>query len=156
ACVARQMAVQEQLIETGMRREIGLWLRANAKSPKDSVLLEPLGYIGYFSQLKMLDFPGLASKEMVEARRRLGAEREKQAYLELKPDWVVVRPIELALGALVDPTRFQELYELRRVFDMSAKIAAIGWLRGRSYLQFDQTFYVFHRKEGDVSHHDQG
>ncbi|MGA3285497.1 MAG: hypothetical protein ABSD57_13705, partial [Verrucomicrobiota bacterium] len=47
-CVARQMRVQQQLIENGLRRQIGLWLRAHARTPHDTVMLEPLGYIGYF------------------------------------------------------------------------------------------------------------
>src|SRR6185312_4860456 len=70
-CMARQMQVQQALIENGLRRQIGLWLRDHAKTPQDTVMLEPLGYIGYFSGLKMLDYPGLASKEMVEVRKRL-------------------------------------------------------------------------------------
>ena len=58
-CVAREAQLQQRLIEDGVRRPIGLWLRAHAASPQDTVFLEPLGYIGYFSGLKMLDHPGL-------------------------------------------------------------------------------------------------
>ena len=94
-CVARQMRVQQQLIENGVRREIGLWLGAHARTPHDTVMLEPLGYIGYFSGLKMLDLPGLASKEVVEVRKRLGPYKENQVFLELKPDWLVLRPGEI-------------------------------------------------------------
>ena len=64
--------VQQSVIEDGLRQPIGLWLRDHAKTPHDSVMLEPLGYIGYYSGLKMLDYPGLASKEMVAARKRFG------------------------------------------------------------------------------------
>ena len=74
-CAARLAHVQQRLIEDGVRRPIGLWLRAHAASPRDTVLLEPLGYIGYFSGLKMYDFPGLCSKEMVAVRRRLGPDK---------------------------------------------------------------------------------
>ena len=52
---------QQQTIIEGQRRYIGYWLKANARSPQDTVYLEPLGYIGFFSQLKMYDFLGLAS-----------------------------------------------------------------------------------------------
>ena len=66
--VAWQMRTQQAIIEDGHRTAIGRWLRANA-APGDRVYLEPLGYIGYFSGLKMLDWPGLASPEVVAARR---------------------------------------------------------------------------------------
>lgn len=145
-CVARQLRVQQSLIENGLRQPIGLWLRAHARTPQDSVMLEPLGYIGYYSGLKMLDYPGLASKEMVEARKRLGPGRQNQIYRELKPDWLVLRPGEAQNGTYVDADGLRKFYEQVQVFDASDKVAAIGWLPGRSYLQYDQTFLIFHRR----------
>jgi hypothetical protein len=148
-CVARQMAEQQELIENGIRRPIGMWLRDHARTPHDTVFLEPLGYIGYYSQLKMLDYPGLSSREMVDARRRLGPANENQAYLELKPDWLVLRPAEVRRpNPIIDPTRLGEFYELVQVFDASDRVRAVPWLAGREYLQNDQTFLVFHRKSG--------
>jgi hypothetical protein len=145
-CVARQMRVQQQLIENGLRREIGLWLRAHARTPRDTVMLEPLGYVGYFSGLKMFDLPGLASKEVIEVRKRLGPYRENQVFLELKPDWLVLRPSEFETGMLVQPGPLRENYDQVQVFDASEKIRDLGSLLGRPYLQCDQTFLIFHRK----------
>jgi hypothetical protein len=144
--VARQMSVQQQLIETGMRRQIGLWLRAHASSPNDTVYLESLGYIGYFSQLRMLDWPGLSSRQVVEARRRLGPDHQIEAFLELKPDWLVLRPDEINGSTIIDGEKFAEFYQLVTEFDVSKQLDAIRWLPGRSYLQFDRTFLVYHRK----------
>jgi hypothetical protein len=145
-CVARQLQVQQSLIENGMRRPIGLWLRDHARTPQDTVMLEPMGYIGYYSGLKMLDYPGLASREMLEARKRLGRARQNQAYLELKPDWLVLRPGEVKYGVYVDTNGLKKFYELVQVFDATAKINATRWLPGKPYLQHDQTFLIFHRK----------
>jgi hypothetical protein len=145
-CVARQLQVQQELIETGLRRPIGLWLRDHAQTPHDTVMLEPLGYIGYYSGLKMLDWPGLASKKVVEARKRLGPRWEHQVGLELMPDWLIQRPTEAQTGEFLDPESLQKFYELVRVFDATDKINATRWLPGRPYLQYDQTFLVFHRK----------
>jgi hypothetical protein len=39
-----------------------------------------------------------------------------------------------------------KFYELRQVFDASDKVSAIRWLPGRAYVQYDQTFLIFHRK----------
>jgi hypothetical protein len=145
-CVARQLHVQQAVIEDGMRQPIGLWLRDHAKTPHDSVMLEPLGYIGYYSGLKMLDYPGLASKEMVEARKRLGPAHQNQVYRELKPDWLVLRPFEVQRETYVDAAGLRECYDQVQVFDATDKLKAIGWLPGRPYVQFDQTFIIFHRK----------
>jgi hypothetical protein len=145
-CVAREAQLQQRLIEDGVRRPIGLWLKAHAASSHDTVFLEPLGYIGYFSGLKMLDYPGLSSKEMVEVRRRLGPQRENEAYLELKPDWLVLRPDEVAGKSFIDSSRLTEFYDLVAVMDVSDQINAIRWLPGRINLQADQKYLIFHRK----------
>jgi hypothetical protein len=145
-CVARQMQVQQAVIENGLRREIGLWLRDHAETPGDTVTLEPLGYIGYFSGLKMLDFPGLASKEVVEARRRLGPGRDNLVHLDLKPDWLVLRPAEIEGESYIQIHLLRRLYELVQVFDATDKVRNTAWLPGRPYLEFDQKFFVFHRK----------
>jgi hypothetical protein len=146
---ARLAQLQQRLIEDGVRRPIGLWLREHANSPKDTVLLEPLGYIGYFSGLKMLDYPGLCSKEVVDVRRRLGPQKEKEAYLELKPDWMVLRPQEAAGNSFIDTTRLLEFYDLVSVMDASEQLNAIHWSLGKSYLGYDQKFLIFHRKPVD-------
>jgi hypothetical protein len=140
------MAVQQELIEDGLRRPIGLWLHEHAKTPGDTVLLEPLGYISYFSGLKMFDYPGLSSREMVAARRRLGLEHENLAFVELKPDWMVLRPFEFEQNILVDQSQLRVLYEPLGVFDRRKEVAAVHWLPGRGYLEVDQTFVLFRRK----------
>jgi len=148
-CAAREAQMQQRLIEDGIRRPIGLWLRAHATSQQDTVFVEPLGYIGYFSGLKMLDYPGLSSKEMVEVRRRLGPEKENEAYLELKPDWLVLRPDEVTGDQLIDPARLTEFYSLVAVMDATDQINAIRWLPGRKNLQHDQKFLIFHRRAAE-------
>jgi hypothetical protein len=145
-CVARQLQVQQRLIEDGLRRPIGLWLRDHARTPHDTVMLEPLGYIGYYSGLKMFDYPGLASQEMVDARKRLGPFRENLVYLQLKPDWLVLRPNESRHGFYVEVNGLRKDYDLVKIFDATDKINAVRWLPGKPYLQYDQTFEVYHRK----------
>ncbi|MGO8837609.1 MAG: hypothetical protein ACLQAH_16415 [Limisphaerales bacterium] len=115
------------------------------------LLLEPLGYIGYFSGLKMLDHLGLASKEVVEVRKRLGPSRENQVFLEPKPaDWLVLRPAEIETESLVQLGPQQENYDQVKVFDASEEIRDIGWLPGRPYLEHDQIFLIFHRKSDAI------
>ena len=146
-CVGRQMQVLQELVEDGVRRPVGLWLREHAGSPNDTVMLEPLGYVGYFSGLKMYDFVGLASKEMVETRRRLGPNGEKQTYLALKPDWLVLMPREVNGDISVDPTHLYELYEPVALFDKGEEVKAVRWLPGRGLVTYYEKYFIFHRRD---------
>ena len=109
---AYQLHWQQALIEDGHRKQIGLWLRANASSPRDTVLLECLGYIGYFSGLKTYDMPGMSSPEVVASRRKLGPAKDNMRWVirDLKPDWVVLRPREAASIHKDDPELLKTLY----------------------------------------------
>jgi len=142
---AWEMRQQQRIIE-GQRKAIGLWLAAHRASPLDTVFLEPLGYIGYYSQLKMFDYPGLASKEVVEARRRVGENRLK-LVAALEPRWVVQRPGELQSSDPALNSWFVAHYAPEKIFDSSAQIAAIPFLPGRPYLRFDQGFLIWRRKD---------
>jgi len=141
-CVAWQMRKQQDLIENHHRAEIGRWLR-HAAGAKDTVFLECLGYIGYFSGLKMLDHPGLAAPEVV-AVRRAGRTAWAQIIATLQPTWVILRPIE-ARRVFADQPDLRNRYELVRTFDARAAIDAEPVLPGRGYLNFDAVFLVYRR-----------
>jgi len=67
-------------------RAIGLWLASH--TPSDSVvLLEPLGYIGFFSNRTMIDEVGLVTPRVVELKRE-GVSGPHYA-LEFQPDLVI-------------------------------------------------------------------
>lgn len=144
ACVAWQMRTQQALVETGHRREIGLWLRDQA-APRDTVFLEPLGYIGYFSGLKMLDFPGLSAPEVVAARRA-GHRSFAQVIATLQPRWLVLRPFE-GQSVFTENPALLKTYSLARVFDIRAAIDSVPTLPGRGYLKFDSVFLVYRRAD---------
>jgi hypothetical protein len=148
AMMANTMRLQQTIIEGRIRTPIGMWLH-EAAAPGDTVFLEPLGYIGYYSNLKMLDYPGLSSNEVVSARRRLGTDEYSALIRELKPVWLVLRPDEVnhiwsvAPGMLSKDVRSE--YVLRRTYDQSAAVAALGPMPGLSLLQKDQMFLIYHR-----------
>jgi hypothetical protein len=125
-------------------------LKANASSPRDTVFLEPLGYIGFFSNLKMYDYPGLCSPEVVAVRKRiphLGYYTEHWPELigYLTPDWVVMRSSEVESLKQNAPELLTKYYRLERIFDVSQKIKAVGFLPGRNYLLFDSHFEIYRR-----------
>ena len=129
--LARQMFCVQRFIEDGNRRQIGLYLRAHAASPQDTVMLEPLGYIGFFSGLKMLDFPGIASPEMVAARRQLNTNDWGRLIPYLRPKWLVLRPLERGQVEKQAPGLLNRTYEQVRVFDVRPRISATRFIPNR-------------------------
>jgi hypothetical protein len=142
-CSAYQLRIQQREIENGNRKKIGLWLRQNATSPADTVFLEPLGYIGFFSQLKMLDFPGLCAPEVVAAQKKLKTNGWAQLIQELHPDWLVLRRSEAFIIQKVNPVLLNQSYSEVMVFDATERILSYRFLPGRGYLDYDKIFYVF-------------
>lgn len=138
--VARQVAAQQRIVEDGTRRKIGEWLKANA-APGDTVFMEPLGYIGYFSGLETFDYPGMSSRKMVEARKAVGEEWGRLIF-ELQPRWVVLRPFEVERIERAKPGLLSEHYAVAREFDRMAEVTALT-VRGRPYLEHDARFTVF-------------
>jgi hypothetical protein len=139
---AWQNRVQQRLIENGVRREVGLWLSAQA-SAHDTVFLESLGYIGYFSGLKMLDFPGLSAPEVTRVLAN-GDHSYASVIATFKPTWLVLRPQEIAQEHLVESPVWRQY---RPVYQRSAQsqLDAIRWLPGRAWLESDADFIVLRR-----------
>jgi len=142
--------LRQAMLEDGGRRQIGLWLKEHAASPKDTVFIECLGYVGFFSQLKMLDWPGLSSPEMVAARKKHHTEDWDVLIRELRPDWVVLRDHEVGYIDGKDPELLHGPYREVKRFDKSDQVEAIDWLPGRGYFLIDDTFIVYQRA-GEVA-----
>jgi len=144
--VGYQMKAQQEIIEEGNRKQIGLWLRANSSSPKDTVFVECLGYVGFYSQLKMYDFPGLSSPEVVAAWRQLKTNSFALLIGRLQPDWLVLRPNEIGAITSESPEMLETDYKPVKMFDVSDRIRDRVFIPGRQYLEYDQTFVVYHRE----------
>ncbi|HWA88365.1 MAG TPA: hypothetical protein VG710_19210 [Opitutus sp.] len=142
---AWEMRVQQRLIENHVRRSIGEWLHAHA-APGDTVFLEPLGYVGYYSRLKTFDYPGLSSPEVVAAIRS-GAVRFTEIIARLHPTWLVLRPGEVADPSAPENTALRA-YQLVGDWNVRPQLDAIPFLPGRGWLEHDARFFVFHRKAG--------
>ncbi len=141
-----QLAAAQRWVEDGNRKQIGLYLRAHAH-PDDTVFLEPLGYVGYFSQLETFDFPGMSSSRMVEARRKVG-DSWADLITELEPAWLVLRDEEIARIGRDDASIFAYRYRIERVFDVGGKVSGLS-VRGRPYLEVDRKFTLWRRQYAD-------
>lgn len=92
--VLQRSAREAQKIETELRIPLGLWLREQMK-PDETVMLEPIGYIGYFSQRRVLDVIGLVSPQVLPFWHKDDSAPMGTIATHFKPEWVVLRPGEL-------------------------------------------------------------
>lgn len=134
---------QQLLVEELGRKQIGLWLKENAR-PSDTIFLEPLGYIGYFSQLKTYDIPGLSSRE-VTALVKAGQKSHVKLIAALQPDWVVLRPQEYA-GLNMGASEVMKNYVPTGISDRRGLVASVPFLPGRMLLEFDAVFIIYRRQ----------
>lgn len=140
--VSVQLREQQRLIETGLRSVIGHDLRGLAISPRDTVFLEPLGYIGFYSGLAMRDTPGLCAPE-VAALRRAGLKTMGALAVALKTDWVVLRGYEYKAMSAEENARFSQLYDFVGDYDMRRQVEAVEYLPGRGFLRYDAHFLIW-------------
>jgi hypothetical protein len=141
---ARQARAQQTLIEDGNRRVIGEWLRDHA-GPRDSVFMEPLGYIGFFSGLKTHDWPGMSSRELVSAKLVVGT-NWGALIRYLQPEWLVLRPDGEGDLPAISRDLASSSYELVREFNRLDDVRAVD-VPGRKLLEFDARFRLYHRKQ---------
>lgn len=144
---AHQLKWQQTIVERGNRELLGRWLAESATSNKETVFLEPLGYIGFYSGLKMLDYPGLSSPEVVEARKLFGANNGVGTWSnlirKLNPTWLVMRKIEADDIKRMDADLLEKNYQLAKVFDVRDQVHAVKHLVGKGYLLNDSHYEVY-------------
>lgn len=68
-----------------LNKAVGLYLYANADRDHDTAAVEDIGYIGYYSRMRILDRDGLISPEAVSYNRQ---GRYLELILDNRPEWV--------------------------------------------------------------------
>ena len=99
--------------EWNYRRSIGLFLKDYEKDKKQYILLEPAGYIPYFSGLKAIDEVGLVDKEIQAEIKKDKANYWKNTVEKRKPKYLLA-PKNLFEGK--DGSFYQENYQLLKEF----------------------------------------
>ncbi|MEE9442532.1 MAG: hypothetical protein V3V99_07680 [candidate division Zixibacteria bacterium] len=107
----------QQTTHKEIHKSIGKYLKFHAGA-NDVIAAEDIGYIGYFSQKKILDRDGLISPQAVPYNRD---GRYLEFILDYNPDWVVASPQSEISGFLNDDL-FSERYEVIEWFISSSKI----------------------------------
>ena len=100
-CVAMNAGVlqkytEEQANEIQTRRAVGEWLREHTP-PDASVASEAIGYLGFYSQRRVIDMAGLVSPAVVSVAKRSATNAALfwNIITELKPDLIVLRSYEV-------------------------------------------------------------
>ena len=109
---------QSQQIEENARRPIGEWLNLNSR-PDDHVLLEPIGYIGYYSRRRVIDVIGLVSPQVLPFYSPRVLSPWLAQIITYKPEWCVLRPLELEdieAAARVEGYDWKSEYALERTW----------------------------------------
>jgi hypothetical protein len=120
----RVRAVQEFRYEASLRA-IGEWLGAHG-TREDTVLLEPLGYVGYYSGMHMIDEVGLVSPQVVALK---GSGVPVEEYFDVFRPMYIVQHCD-------DADRFEETQSPSgaRFADAYAWAATFDPLGGESHL----------------------
>lgn len=135
--------VQEK-IEIGVRAKTGSMLNAMT-TDKDTVVLEPLGFIGWMAFNKTIyDFPGLGSKVVVRAIKNMAAPSLAGLIDALQPTYVVVRPHEFKALQLRFPGTAAK-YELAARVLPASPINLEKW--GYQYATIDGDFGILRRTQ---------
>ena len=107
-----------QSIENQVRTQMALYLKSHVP-PGQSVVSESAGYVSFYGDVKLYDYPGLTSTTSVRALKLLPPGRRDIAdfIALLQPDWLVLRPWELDSFQQQFPAIAAE-YEVDRVFEL--------------------------------------
>lgn len=135
-----EMRIQQKEIETGNRQRIGLWLKENMRKG-EKLYLEPMGYIGYFSRARVMDYPGLVSPEVVRLLNKNPGMNFYTLVREIQPEWIVLRPQEAQIISSLD--YFRRNYALEKTFDVLGNLRRYKFIPGIVYVSYDAKFLVF-------------
>jgi len=107
-----------QSVEDQVRTSAALYLRTHVQ-PGQSVVSESAGYVGFYSGVKLYDYPGLTSRTSVRTLRALPPDERDIPHLiaALKPDWVLLRPWEQQALETEFPDVAAE-YQVQKVFEL--------------------------------------
>ncbi len=137
--------IQEH-VENSVRKKAALFLKEQM-GPDDVVGAEALGYLSYYSQHKVYDWPGLASRDVLAWSQSQPPEARNLENMckGLEPDYLFLRDLEVLYHFKSDAW-LHEKYHVIGVFEVDPAIKhEIPWIE-RSV---DLLFRVYKRNEPD-------
>mgnify|MGYP001361133831 CR=1 FL=1 len=139
---AHCMRIQQLEIEEHGRKQLGLWLRTQVAAG-ETVFVEPLGYLGYFSRARMVDYPGLVSPQTVAAINATDGSMGA-VIARLAPDWMILRPKEAR--AIFMDLKTAASYEPVASADAEERLSGYGGFVGKEICLHDAQFTIYRRR----------
>jgi hypothetical protein len=135
-------------IEEKVRDPLGRYL-GEAVKPGETIVSESSGYVGYYTNGTLYDYPGLESPRVVSALQR--ADESGHPVLPivgiatlLDSDWLVLRPSEAQALTSWYPETARRYTEVRR-FGVPGGTGALD-VHGFDVINFDRDFIVYRLK----------
>ena len=145
-------AMIQQHIENGLRKQAGLWVKERIQ-PDEAIGCEPLGYMGYYSQANVYDWPGLNSRTVVAwSRKAPPEERSLENMLKaLRPEYLLLRDLEY-LDIFGDVSWIRADYHPVKTFILPQEIKEqVPWW----YASIDTRFRIYRKNHpGDAPYDD--
>jgi hypothetical protein len=141
-CFITEKQIQEH-IENAVRKEAGRYMH-DILAPAEAAGCECLGYMGYYSQGNIYDWPGLNSREVVAWSAEQPQEKRclENMLKGLQPEYLFLRDLEM-LYWFRDPEWFKEHYHVIEVFQIDPEAAKkIRWLDRN----IDTLFRIYRKK----------
>jgi hypothetical protein len=135
-------------IEDKVRDPLGRYLGEVVK-PGETIASESAGYVGYYTNGTLYDYPGLESPRVVSALQRADDSGHPvfpivgNAVL-LNPDWLVLRPSEADVLTAAYPETARRYTEVRRFSVPGGTVALL--VHGFDVANFDRDFIVYRLK----------
>jgi hypothetical protein len=132
-------------IEDRVRAPLGEYL-ARVVRPGQTMASESSGYVGYDTNATLYDFPGLTSPTVYHTLGEAGHDYYSVCGVVslLKPDWAVLRPLELDVCRAKYPGTMRD-YRRVRTFSVSDAQSSLT-LGGLTFGNADRQFIVLRRR----------
>ena len=135
--------IQED-VDGGQRKKMALYLKETTL-PTDWIGCEALGYISYYSQRPVYDWPGLANREVVQYwRDHPEAQGMFDMFAHFKPRHLVLRPHEIDKIPEHNRAWFEANYVQSEAFVVPDEVKKRIFLY---YCNQDMAFFVYQRKD---------
>jgi hypothetical protein len=137
-----------QEIEQHVRTPLGHYLH-QVVHHGEAVTSESAGYVGYYSEAKLYDYPGLTSPTVYDALKKLKPDHRTLIYMvqALRPAWLVLRPSELEKFHTFTPSTAAEYRVMRQFKWGPPEFSRLGV----TYEDIDTDFFVLKRNRSPIS-----
>jgi hypothetical protein len=131
-------------IEDKVRTPLGRWLHDHVR-PEEIVVSESAGYVGFYGNVKLYDYPGLTSKEAYAIMKGIGPKHNDimAEVAAVRPSFVVFRFDEYEYLQNTFPHLAARYEEVAR-FSVRLGAASLQW-GGVTYQNIDRKFIVLRR-----------